>query len=142
MSLLSSLLPTRNAPAATPATATTASATPSAPTDLGPALAPRHELTEHGDAFALTVDLPGVGREDLELTVDHEQVRVVGRRAWRKPSTWSALHRETREGRFELALAHGRSIDPEKIHAELRDGVLRVSLPKAEALRPRRVTIA
>ncbi len=142
MSLLSSLLPSRNTPVAAPTAASATTATTSAPPDHGPALAPRHELNEHADAFALTVDLPGVGRDDLELTVDHDQVRVIGRRAWRKPTTWSALHRETREGRFELALAHGRSIDPEKIHAELRDGVLRVSLPKAEALRPRRVAIA
>lgn len=139
MSLLSSLLPVRTSAPASPAPAASSASTPA---ETGPALVPRHELTEHNDAYALSVDLPGVGRDDLDLTIDHEQVRVVGRRAWRKPAAWTALHREIRDGRFELVLAHGRSIDPEKIHAELRDGVLRVSLPKAEALRPRRITVA
>lgn len=136
MSLLSSLLPSR---AATPAPAS-----PTAPAveDSGPAIVPRHELTERSEAYALVVDLPGVGRDGLELTVDHEHIRVVGRRDWRRPESWTALHRETRDARLELVLAHHRSIDPEKIHAELRDGVLRATLPKAEALRPRRVSVA
>ena len=64
------------------------------------------------------------------------------RRAWRRPENWTALHRETRDHAFELVLDHQRAVDPEKVRAELRDGVLRVVLPKVEALQPRKIAVA
>ncbi len=135
MSLVSSLIP-----AFASATARSESTPTARPAE--PAVAPRHEITETPDAYALLVELPGVARDGLELTVDHERIRVVGRRAWRKPEAWKALHRESREAGFELALDHGRAVDADKIRAELRDGVLRVALPKAEALKPRKIAVA
>ena len=137
MSLISSLIPVF---AAAPARCESAPAQGAAPAE--PTLAPRHEVTETPEAYGLVVELPGVARDGLELSVDHEQVRVLGRRAWRKPDAWTALHRESREAAFELVLDHGRAIDADKVHAELRDGVLRVSLPKAESLKPRRIAVA
>jgi HSP20 family molecular chaperone IbpA len=139
MSLISSLIPSFGA---APAEKTNAASSTTPATDLGPTVAPRYDVTETPEAYGLTVELPGVAKNGLELSVDHEQVRVVGRRAWTKPDGWTALHRETREAAFELVLAHGRAIDAEKVHAELRDGVLRVSLPKAEALKPRKIAVA
>jgi HSP20 family protein len=139
MSLISSLIPSLGS---APATKTDGAAGATQATDLGPTVAPRYEVTETADAYGLTVELPGVAKDGLELSVDHEQVRVVGRRAWRKPDAWTALHRETREAAFELVLEHGRAIDAEKVHAELRDGVLRVSFSKAEAVKPRKIAVA
>lgn len=135
MSLISSLIP---AFATTPAARSTA---PTGAEAAEPTLAPRYEVTETPDAYGLVVELPGVSKDGLELSVDNEQVRVLGRRAWHKPEGWNALHRESREAAFELVLDHGRAIDAEKVHAELRDGVLRVSLPKAEALKPRKIAV-
>lgn len=136
MSLISSLIPVF---ATTPANRPAASAG-GAPAE--PTLAPRYEVTDTPEAYGLTVELPGVAKDGLELSVDHQQIRVLGRRAWRKPEAWHALHRETRDLAFELVLDHGRVIDADKVHAELRDGVLRVSLPKAEALKPRKISVA
>ncbi len=138
MSFISSLIPSLNA---TPATPAPAGPSPVAD-DQAPAVTPRYQLTETAEAYGLTVELPGVAKDGLELTVDHEQLRVVGRRAVRKPDGWTALHRETREARFELELEHGRAIDADAIRAELRDGLLRLALPKAGALKPRKVTVA
>lgn len=138
MSLISSLIPAFGS--AAPAAKDAASG--SSAQDLGPSIAPRHSLTESADAYALVVDLPGVAKDGLELTVDNEQIRVVGRRAWRKPEAWTALHRETREAAYALVIEHGRAIDTEKVRAELIDGVLRVALPKAEALKPRKIAVA
>ena len=116
----------------------------SAPT--GPAapatLRPSHQLTESEDAFALTIQLPGVARDGLDVTVEQDVLRVVGRRAWTPPAGWSALHRETSDAPFALAVALGQAVAADRIAAELRDGVLRLSLPKAEAVRPRRITVA
>jgi len=116
----------------------------SAPT--GPAtpatLRPSHQLTESEDAFALTIQLPGVARDGLDVTVEQDVLRVVGRRAWTPPAGWSALLRETSDAPFSLAVALGQAVAADRIAAELRDGVLRLSLPKAEAVRPRRITVA
>ena len=136
MSLISSLIPSFNAPAVK-----TGDASKAGGSDLGPTVVPRYQVAETPEAYGLTVELPGVARDTLELSVDHEQIRVVGRRPWRRPEAWTALHRETRETTFELVLEHGRAIDAEKVHAELRDGLLRVSLPKAEAVKPRKITV-
>lgn len=136
MSLISSLIP---AFASAPARR---SGAPAGPVPSEPTVAPRHEVAETPEAYGLAVELPGVAKDGLELSVDHEQIRVLGRRAWRKPDTWHALHRESPDAAFELVLAHGRAIDADKVHAELRDGVLRVSLPKAEALKPRKISVA
>lgn len=136
MSLISSLIP---AFATTPASRPAPSGASAGPE---PTVAPRHAITETPEAYGLAVELPGVAKDGLELSVDHQQVRVLGRRAWRKPEGWHALHRESRDATFELVLDHGRAIDADKVHAELRDGVLRVSLPKAEALKPRKISVA
>jgi HSP20 family protein len=109
--------------------------------DRGPTVSPRYEISETAEAFALVVQLPGVAKDGLELSVDHEEIRLVGRRAWRKPEDWTVLHRETVDASFELVLAHDRAIDVEKVSAELRDGVLRVALAKAASLKPRKITV-
>jgi HSP20 family molecular chaperone IbpA len=102
---------------------------------------PLYEITETNDAFGLTVHLPGVTKDGLEITAEDAQIRLVGRRAWKQPEGWTALHRETADAAFELVLTHENAIDADKIVAELRDGVLRVSLPKHEAIKPRKIAV-
>jgi HSP20 family molecular chaperone IbpA len=142
MSLISSLIPSFGSAPATKNDSASGAASATAPAERRPTVAPRYDVTETAEAYGLTVELPGVAKDGLELSVDHEQIRIVGHRGWRRPEAWTALHRETREAAFELVLDHGRGIDAEKVHAELRDGVLRVSLPKAEALKPRKIAVA
>jgi len=112
------------------------------PAEFPNAVKPVYDVTETAEAFGVTVQLPGVAKEDLEITVEETQVRILGRRAWKQPEGWTALHRETVDEPFELLLAHENAIDTDKIVAELRDGVLRVSLPKHEAIKPRKITVA
>jgi len=133
MSLFNSLIPS-------------ASPTPAAngqdrPADLAYTVKPIFEIKETPDAFGATVYLPGVAKDGLEITAEEGQVRVVGRRAWKQPEGWTALHRESADAPFELVLAHENAIDAGKIAAEFRDGVLRVSLPKHEAVKPRKIAV-
>jgi HSP20 family protein len=103
---------------------------------------PYYEIVDSKDGYALTVYLPGVSKEGLQITAENNELRVVGRPAWKRPDGWTTLYNESAEVPFELTLGHDNSIDVEKIHAELRDGVLRASIPKAEALRPRRIAVS
>jgi HSP20 family protein len=110
--------------------------------DLGPTVRPHYEIKETADAFGLTVYLPGVGRDGLEITAEDASLRIVGRRSWKRPEGWTALYRESGDAVYELLLSHDHTIDLDKIHAEVRDGVLRLSLPKAEAIKPRKINVA
>lgn len=110
--------------------------------DLGPTIGPAYEVRETDEAFGLTVHLPGVSKDRLEITAEDSNLRIVGRRAWKRPEGWTTLYRESSDAAYELVLTHEKSVDLEKIHAELRDGVLRVSLPKSEAVKPRKITVS
>jgi HSP20 family molecular chaperone IbpA len=114
----------------------------SADTDLGPTVKPFYTVSETADAYGVTVYLPGVAKDGLELTAEDSQFRLVGRRAWQQPEGWTALYRESQNAPYELVLTHDNAINPDGIAAELRDGVLQVSLPKSEALKPRKIAIS
>lgn len=103
---------------------------------------PLYELKETEDAWGLTVHLPGVAKDGLEISVEENVLSIRGRRAWAKPEGWTQLYRESVDAPFALALEHDNSVDVDKIHAELKDGVLRVSLPKAEAVKPRKIAVS
>jgi HSP20 family molecular chaperone IbpA len=133
MSLIHTLIPAR--------VRSLARAETKAAADLGPTVKPVYEIKENSDAFGVTVHLPGVAKDGLEITAEEGQVRIVGRRAWKQPEGWTLLYRESADLPFELVLAHENAIDADKIHAELTDGVLRISLPKHEAVKPRKIAV-
>ncbi|HTX64583.1 MAG TPA: Hsp20/alpha crystallin family protein [Opitutaceae bacterium] len=102
---------------------------------------PWFELKETPEAWGLTVYLPGVAKDGLEITAEEGRITVRGRRQWKAPAGWTALYRESPEAAYELSFSHDNTIDVGKIHAELVDGVLRASLPKAEAIKPRKIAV-
>ena len=112
--------------------------TPSTEARIRPAYNVRED--EHG--FDVIVQLPGVAKDGLEITALDCQVTVTGRRAWTPPAGWTALYRETPRASFELVLTHQGEVDADKISAELKDGILRLTLPKAEAAKPRKIAIS
>ena len=134
MSLINTLIPSLNRPPARRQSRSGAV--------TGPSVKPAYEIRETDEAFGVTVHLPGVAKEGLELTAEEGVFHVVGRRSWKRPETWTTLYRETPDAPYELVLEHENMIDVDKIHAELADGVLRVSLPKSAAIKPRKITVS
>jgi len=136
MSLFQTLIPSLNrTPARVENTNTAAS-------ELGATVKPAYEIKETADAYGLTVFLPGVTKDGLEITAEDGQIRIVGRRVWQRPEGWTPLYRESADAAFELVLTHDNVIDADKIVAELRDGVLRASLAKHEAAKPRKIAVS
>ena len=133
MSLLTTLVPSLSR--------SPASRQENRPADLHHTVKPRYEIKETADAFGATVHLPGVHKDGLEITAEEGALRIIGRRAWKQPEGWTALHRESVDAPFELVLGHDNAIDTEKIAAELRDGVLKIALPKHEAIKPRKIVV-
>lgn len=103
---------------------------------------PAYEIKETPEAWGLTVQLPGVTKDNLEITAEDTLVTIRARRTWRQPEGWTALYRESVDAPYVLTLEHDNTVNADGIHAELKDGVLRVSLPKAEAAKPRKIAIA
>lgn len=103
---------------------------------------PAYEIKETPEAWGLTVHLPGVAKDGLEVTAEESLVTIRGRRTWRQPEGWTALYRESVDAPYLLTLEHDNTVNADGIHAELKDGVLRVSLPKAEAAKPRKIAIS
>lgn len=134
MTLLNSLIPTFQR--------SRAITRPSSTQDLGPTIKPLYEVKETDEAFGLTVYLPGVGKDGLEITGEDTSLRIVGKRTWKRPEAWTALYRESSDAAYELVLSHDHAVDLDKVHAELRDGVLRLSLPKVEAIKPRKIAVS
>ncbi len=102
---------------------------------------PHYEIEETEAAYGVTVFLPGVAKDGLEITDEDGELRVTGRRAAKLPEGATALHRESSDAAFELVLAHGGEVDAGRISAELKDGVLQLSLAKAESAKPRKISV-
>jgi HSP20 family molecular chaperone IbpA len=104
-------------------------------------IAPFYRVNETEEAYELHVFLPGVTKEGLELSLENGEISILARREWKKPEGWTPLYREIRGAEFALTLCHDNTFDSERVRAELKDGVLRVTLPKAEAVKPRKIQV-
>ncbi len=135
MSLLNSLIPAFARPAAE------TSAEAARESGVAAGVRPVYAVKETAEGYTLTVQLPGVAKAGLSITDEDGALTIRGERAWKQPTGWTALYRETGDRGFELSLQHDQSIDVEKIHAELADGVLSATLPKAEARKPRKIAV-
>jgi len=109
--------------------------------DPYPVCRPQFEVDETEGAYGVTVYLPGVSKEGLEITDEDGELRITGKRATKLPEGLAALHRESSDAAFELLLTHDSAVDTAKIEAELKDGVLRLALAKAESAKPRKIAI-
>jgi len=110
--------------------------------DVIPTRRPQYHVAETDAAYSLTVNLPGVAKEGLEITDENGELRITGKRALPLPDNVAVLHRESSDALFELVLTHDNTIDSEKIDAELKDGVLHLTLAKAESAKPRKISIS
>ena len=109
--------------------------------EVVPTRRPQYQVAETDATYNLTVNLPGVAKEGLEVTDEGGELRITGKRATTLPEEAGVLHRESSDAPFELVLTHDNTIDSEKIEAELKDGVLHLTLAKAESAKPRKISI-
>jgi HSP20 family protein len=103
--------------------------------------APAVDLCETADAFIVTAELPGVSREQVRIDVHDGRLTLQGRRDARVPC--EQYHQVERgHGEFSRSFALPPTVDAEKIAADLRNGVLTITVPKAPDRGARRVDVA
>jgi HSP20 family protein len=106
------------------------------------ALAPRANVAETDEAYEISVDLPGLTAEEVELELEDGKLTIAGTRKNEAEGEGKTFHRiERRHGPFRRSFTLGEDVDAEKVEASYRHGVLRVTVPKAEKARPKRIEI-
>lgn len=109
---------------------------------LGAGVFPQINLTEDADKFYLRAELPGVKAEDLEMQATVKNLSISGERKIEAENEGVRYHRREREaGKFSRIIAMPNEIDPDRIEANMQDGILTIRIPKAEAVKPRQITI-
>ncbi|MGA8846912.1 MAG: Hsp20/alpha crystallin family protein [Nocardioides sp.] len=93
-----------------------------------------------GEQFVIEFDLPGVGKETIDLDVERNVLTVRAERLARN-GDWQMLASERPRGSFTRQLVLGDNLDLEKIEASYDAGVLRLVVPVAERAKPRKITI-
>lgn len=102
---------------------------------------PAVDIFETGETLSVVADLPGVQKDNLEVDVKEDVLTIVGH-VEQANESYKPLYREYGIGGYRRKFNLSDKIDQSKISAELKDGVLTLTLPKAERLKPRRVEIA
>jgi HSP20 family protein len=104
------------------------------------AWAPAVDISEADDAYLLSMDVPGISREAIEVSVDGGVLTVKGERTIDYADTKLAVN-ERWQGEFVRRFSLPDTVDQEKIAAKVENGVLALHIPKLAAAEPRRITV-
>ena len=102
---------------------------------------PLSNILETKEGFLLEAEMPGVTKDTLEITVENGELTIVGRRS-RRVEGPKLVYRESRDLDFRRVFELDPSIDASRIAAKMEQGVLRLTLPKSESLKPRKIEVA
>jgi HSP20 family protein len=104
-------------------------------------VAPSASVVEAGDGYTLEVEMSGVNKEGLEISIENNELTVFGHRSL--PAVEGTLiHRESRPENYRRTFELDPSIDADKISAKIDQGVVTLTLPKAEHIKPRKITVS
>ena len=103
---------------------------------------PSTDIYETHDALTVVMEMPGVGKEDITVALDHDRLRVEGQIASSKYEGLEPVYTEYNVGHYARAFTLSNKIDQEKISAQVEDGVLTLTLPKVKEAQPRRIAIS
>jgi len=103
-------------------------------------VAPEVNIFETKDGYVLEAEMPGVNKEGLEVTLEGNEMTIVGHRR-NEAVTGEPLFRERALADYRRVFALDPAIDTSKIAAKMDQGVLTLTLPKLEKVKPRKITV-
>jgi len=104
-------------------------------------VAPAVNIFETDDGYALEAEMPGVNKAGLEITLEGNEITIVGRRA-PEVTGGELLFRERSGTDFRRVFELDPAIDTSRISAKMEQGVLTLALPKSERVKPRKITVS
>lgn len=106
-----------------------------------PCLAPPVNIYEGKESYILEAEMPGVEKAGLEITLEGNVLTLVGRRQDPAPAKAELLHRESNPADYRRVFELDPAVDASKIGAKMDQGVLTLTLPKAEKAKPQRIQV-
>jgi len=106
-----------------------------------PCFVPRADIVETKEDYVLTMDLPGVDEKEIDITLDKNTLTINGYSNVERPEGYSLAAAEYRVGDYERSFRLTDTIDREGIQASYTDGVLNLTLPKAEEAKARKIPV-
>lgn len=103
-------------------------------------VSPEVNIFETKDGYVLEAEMPGVSKEGLEITLEGNEVTLTGHRRL-EPLPGEALFRESNNADFRRVFELDPAIDTSKVGARMEQGVLTLTLPKSERVKPRKITV-
>lgn len=108
----------------------------------GPAVLPPVDIVEDETGIRLTADLPGVPKDHLTVRTEGQSLLIEGHVMIDTPEGMEPSYVETRSPVYRRTFSLSRDLDPSKIDAAFKDGVLTLKIPKAEHAQPRKITVS
>ncbi len=102
---------------------------------------PLTNFYDTGDHFELQVELPGLSKDDLAIKIQGNYLEISGTRKAEVPEGYAVHRGERGEISFNRSFTLPSDVETEKVEAKLRNGLLTMTLPKAEAAKPRRIDV-
>ena len=102
---------------------------------------PLSRVSESDEAFTLTVELPGVGEKEVEVTLEDRTLTVAAENTLGVHKDHKLVLTEIPEVRYRVAFELPERVDPAKIKATTKNGLLILTLPKREEVKPRRISV-
>lgn len=102
---------------------------------------PRAGLRDNKDAFVLVAEVPGLNDNELQLSATQESLTITGERKATAPKGYAVHRRERGDLRFSRSFALPARIDVEKVSAELKNGLLVITMPKHPEAQPKQITV-
>ena len=101
---------------------------------------PEVNIYETKDGYQLEAEMPGVSKTGLEITLENNEITITGRRTAEAPEGEPVL-RESEDADFRRVFELDPAIDTSKITAKIDQGILRMTLPKSEEVKPRKISV-
>ena len=102
---------------------------------------PKTNLYDLGDHFEVVAELPGFSKENLDIKIQGNYLELSGKHQPDAPENYAAHRVERGTTSFNRSFTLPSDVDSEKAEASLKNGLLKLSLPKAEAAKPKQITV-
>jgi HSP20 family molecular chaperone IbpA len=106
-----------------------------------PTFMPATDIVETKDAVLMLLDVPGADPDSLNVALEKQELRVTARATSSAPPGYTLMHAEYRDGNYERAFTLSDQVDGERVDAIFKDGVLRLTLPKAGTSQARKIEV-